>query len=606
MRARALAAAIAATLAACNRAVPAPVTSKLAASQPLPHAAATKPALLSSADVDARMRAQWEKAGVVPTAPASDAVWLRRAWLDVAGTIPPAEVTTRFLADAAADKRARMVDELVASPEWADHWTAYWDEVWMGRDVRAPNVDRGAFRSWLHASFARSAPWNEIVSELLTAIGRNSAGGPRKESEANDGTRAQPADVNGAVNWTLKYETNPQDMAGAASRTLLGVQIQCAQCHNHKTEKWTQADFQGFAAAFMRTRLVPIDAGNPMGAVKRVELRDLDRPAPRFGKMGDLQPIANATPRALDGTDLSAGETVRAALARWMTGPSNPWFARAFVNRMWGHFLGRGFVDPIDDLGSSTAPTAPDLLDALAADFVQSGYDVKHLVRVVVGSEVYALSAAPLAEATSKADPEAKLWERFRVMPLGPEELLNALIAATRLDAIVRSTGRLDLAEVRLRVKQRYGFLFDLDEQSDVEDYEGTIAQGLALLNGSVVATGASVLPGSALADVVGMPGDTTSDGQRIEALYVRVLCRPPTSWEIDRWTKFLADAQATADAPPPSKPAKPLRAGKPQQPDPLRGLGDRAGAFRANARVHAWEDVLWALLNSSEFVLNH
>jgi hypothetical protein len=173
---------------------------------PPPAAAAgapSKPPLVTSADVDARLRAEWQKAGVAPTPPADDATWLRRAWLDVLGTIPPAEATRRFLADSSPDKRTRLIDELLASHAWADHWTAYWDDVWMGRDARGPDVDRGAFRSWLHDAFARNLPWNEVVTQLLTATGRNSDGGPRRSSEENDGTRPSGVGVNGAVKWTL-------------------------------------------------------------------------------------------------------------------------------------------------------------------------------------------------------------------------------------------------------------------------------------------------------------------------------------------------------------------------------------------------------------------
>jgi hypothetical protein len=624
-----LAAMTAIALSACDRAA-----LRLTVPQPSPTPVeftivASRPPLMTPADVDALLRSEWQKVGVTPTPPADDSTWLRRAWLDVLGTIPPPEVTLRFLADRTADKRARAIDEMLASPLWADHWTAYWDEVWMGRDVRAPDVDRGAFRTWLHDSFARNVPWNELVTELLTATGRNSEGGPKRDSEANEGSGSVPAGVSGAVNWTLKYVETPQDMAGAASRTLLGVQIQCAQCHDHKTETWKQKDFQAFAAAFVRTRPVPLEGGNPMGMVRRVELRDLDHAAPRFAKMGDLDAIVKAHPTALDGTDLGGGEGggreggggeaggpegVRVALARWVTAPNNHWFAPALVNRVWGHFLGRGFVDPVDDIRPSNPASAPALLAALAADFRSSGYDVKHLVRVVVGTEGYARSAAPVADATAKADPETRLWERFRVTPLGPEELLNALVVATKLDLIVRATGRLDLAQVRFRVKQRYGFLFDVDEETDDSDYSGTIAQGLALLNGSVVTAGASSLPEGALAGVLAMPGD---DGAKIEALYVRTLSRLPTRNEVDTWTKFVADASVASDPPSPSAadagsqvqraPSKKAEKGQlGQQPDPLRGLQNRVGSERASARVRAYEDVLWALLNSSEFVLNH
>jgi hypothetical protein len=568
---------------------------------------------LTSRDVDAHLRAAWTQAGVTTSAPAADAVWLRRLWLDVLGTIPPPEVVVRFLADASPDRRARAIDEVLASPRWADHWTAYWDDVWMGQ-TRAPDVDRGAFRAWLHEAFARNAPWSEIVTGLLTATGANSQGGPQRDAVADEGAAAPVAGVNGAVNWTLRYRDTPQDMAGSASRTLLGVQIQCAQCHDHKTERWTQRDFQSFAAAFVRTRLAPLDDEKGMGQVRRVEVSDLGRPAPRFGamaKMADVAPIASAPPRALDGTSLDAPGGVRAALARWMTAAANPWFARAFVNRMWGHFLGRGFVDPVDDLRPSNPASAPELYEALATDFVASGFDVKHVVRVAVGSEAYALAASSPGEASAKADPDDKLWERFRVTPLGAEELFNALVAATGLDDVVRGTGRLDLAQIRFRVKQRYGFLFDVDEESAAADYEGTIAQALALLDGSVVTTGASVLPGSSLAAVLAAPGDDTA---KIESLYVRALSRMPRADETARWLRTIADAAAA----PPTERAAVVRArpdaaarapgggAKARAPDPLGGISMRAARGRADARTLAFEDLLWTLLNSSEFALNH
>jgi hypothetical protein len=600
---------------ACDRgAPPRSATPAFVASSP-PRVAPAPVALLTSADIDTRLRAEWRKAGVSPTRPADDATWLRRLWVDVGGTIPPGDVARRFLADRSEGKRGRAIDELLASSRWVAHWTAYWDDVWMGRGTRGPDVDAGAFRGWLHEVLARNAPWNDVVTQLLTATGRNSAGGAKRDAEANEGSTGAPEGVNGAVNWTLKYQEDPQDLAGAASRTLLGVQLQCAQCHDHKTEKWTQKDFERFAAIFTRTRLEPVDRGPPMGMVKRVDVSNLDHTAPRFAKkMVDIAAIAKAKPSTLDGTNLGDGDDVRAALARWVTAPSNPWFSRALVNRMWGHFLGRGFVDPVDDMRPSNPPVAPDLLDALAADFVAGGFDMKHLVRIIVGTEAYATAAGSLDAVSAKTDPEAKLWERFRVTPLGPEELLDAVIAATELDGIVQETGKLDLAQIRFRVKQRYGFLFDVDEESDQNDYEGTIAQGLALLNGSVVATGASALPGSTLSQVLAMPGD---DSAKIQELYLRTLSRSPTSAEIAQWAHFLeapgASDQATQGAPAAPKLTTPARHGekpansdKLRQPDPLRGLETRAANQRLDPRARAYEDMFWTLLNSSEFVFNH
>jgi hypothetical protein len=612
MKLRAIALSSVVAIAACDRGVHPPATP----ATPVATAPVTPPGptLLTSADVDAKVRAEWTKAGVTPTPAADDATWLRRAWLDVLGTVPPPEVVLRFLADTGKDRRARAVEAMLASPLWADHWTDYWDDVWMGRTTRAPIVDRGAFRAWLHAAMEKNEAWNTLVTELLTATGVNSEGGRVKDAYMADGKAAPAAGINGAVNWTLRYAETPQDMAGTASRTLLGVQIQCAQCHDHKTEKWKQTDFQAFAAAFTRTRFVPLDGGKAMGQIKRIEVRDLDHPAPRFsGKMAnvaDLDPIIKAQPTALDGTSFGGGDGVRGALAKWVTSPDNPWFARAFVNRMWGHFLGRGFVDPVDDLRPSNAPAAPAVLDALAADFVASGFDPKHLVRVIVGSEAYGLSAVPLDAASAKVDPETKLWERFRVTPMGPDEMLAALVSATRLDSVVRATGRLDLDQIRFKVKNYYGFLFDVDEESDAPDFEGTISQALQLLNGSVVGTGARVLPGSAVADVMAAPGD---DASKIEALYVRTLSRMPTADETAAWQQFLAASvaappDAPATPPPPAAPqaSKTAKGGKKKQPDPLGNLENRRTTPGENPRVRAFEDILWTLLNSSEFVLNH
>jgi Protein of unknown function (DUF1549) len=169
MRAHVLVVAAALAAGACDRdskpPPAAPPVAGMAAQVPSASAgaAAGPHGLMTSADVDARLRAEWQRAGVIPVTSADDATWLRRAWIDVLGTVPPPEEVRRFLADTAPDKRARSLDAMLASPRWADHWTAYWDDVLMGRDTRSPLVDRGAFRAWLHDAFARNVPWNEIV-----------------------------------------------------------------------------------------------------------------------------------------------------------------------------------------------------------------------------------------------------------------------------------------------------------------------------------------------------------------------------------------------------------------------------------------------------------
>lgn len=593
-----------AALAACGRPPGAP-----AAPAPAIHDAPAAPKqrtpALTSASIDATLREAWQSGGLTPAPRADDATFLRRAYVDVVGTIPPVEVTSAFVASTDPEKRKKLVDTLLASPDYAEHWMNYWDDVLMGREVKGPVVDRVAFRYWLRARFEANAPWDRVVRDLVSATGQNSIGGARVKlpqalamtvplgsavPKKGDDDAADLDRINGAVNWTLRFETSPQDLAGNASRIFLGVQIQCAQCHDHKTEKWTQADFRRFASAFLHARVEPVDK-KEKGVVRRVELVDIPRVAPRFAKQAEIAPIAKAKATALDGTDLEKGEGTRKALAAWMTGRDNPWFAKAFVNRMWGHFLGRGFYDPVDDMRAVNTPTLPALLDRIAADFVANDYDVAHLIRTICATEAYQLAAS----ANAKPDPENALWTRFHLVPLGPEELLNALVRATDLEAAAKKAGIQNMDQLRLQLVRQYAFLFDLDETTDVPDYSGTVTQALSLLNGQLVGQGARAVPGSAVGDVLARPGD---DASKIDALVMRVLSRSPTDAERTKWVNHVQIAART-----PRSTIPPAKRGGPGA-GPLGRLGNKVPP--ASARRAAYEDVVWALLNSSEFVFNH
>ncbi len=613
---------------------------------PLPPVASARPPspppplAFSSSDIDRMIRAEWVKAKVTPAPPADDARWLRRVYVDVVGTLPPPDVVTAFLADASADKRARMVDRLLDSAAYAEHWTNYWDDLLMGQTL-GQDLDRAAFRAWLHDRFAGNEPWNKLVYELLTARGQNSVGGPRNvaamaavASSATMGSGENAPDrsdagtegeINGAVNWLLKFQANPEDMAGSTSRTFLGVQIQCAQCHDHKTEKWKQTDFRSFAACFARTRAQPIDKGKVTG-IRRVEVEDIGRPLPRYVGNPELAPVALSPPKTLDGADLSKAPNARAALAEWITAPNNPWFAKATVNRMWGHFLGRGFVDPVDDLRPSNPATMPELLDKISDDFTAHGYDLKRLVRLIALSEVYQLSAQKPAGVSPDSLREGdRSWARFRLAPLGPEELLNAILEATDVEGTLRRSGRPNLLAIRAQLFRQYSFLFDVDEEFEQTDFEGTVSQALALLNGSLVGGGTNSLPGGALGQILAAHGD---DADKVRALYLRTLSRPPSQAELDDWTRYVADARnAPADSPPaaasatPGAPAPPLLPPPSAKGKPGKGKNNPGGPGRIPAlealeardaervvdpRRLAYEDLFWTLLNSSEFIFNH
>jgi hypothetical protein len=576
-----------------------PVASEPSAA-PAGSAAPAAATALTPQEVDGAIREAWTREGLTAAPTTDDARFFRRLSVDVLGIIPTPDETLAFLNDRAPDKRRRAVEAMLASPRYAEHWTNYWDRVLLGREVRNNLVDRGAFRAWIGQEFAANAPWNKLVFDLMTATGQNR---PAEEGKTEG--------VNGAVNWVLKYRDTPADLSGAASRVFLGVQIQCAQCHDHKTEKWKTEDFRHLTACFMQTKGNVLDKESKQ---KVVEVKDVDRPikAPKKAVMNGANEYAAATPAALDGTDFSASPNRRQALASWLTAPQNPWFARAFVNRLWGEFLGRGFVDPVDDFRDSNPPVMPELLDKIAADFVAGGYDVKRLIRLITTTEVYQRStAAPVA---GKAPAEARYWSRFRLAPLGPDELLDSLVAATRMDDLLARQNADKLDQIRMQMRRQFTVLFDVDEDEDDDQFSGTIPQVLMLLNGRLTTAGSSAVPGSALADILAMPG---GDELKIKALYLRTLSREPTGDETARWMAFLtapreAVRKAPAAPPPDTAPAgkgkKGGGKGKKMARDPLERLDrtQQKGLSATDARKQAFEDLFWVLLNSSEFSFNH
>jgi len=569
---------------------PAQVTSN---STPEPGAssalAPAKPAPLAASEVDRMLGALWEKEKIAPTPLIDDTRFLRRVSLDLRGVIPSPEEIEKYLAQPAAERRQKAVDAMLEGPRFANHWTNYWDRVLMGRDTKNAIIDRVAFRGWVHQKLAANAPWDRLVYELVTATGQN---------RADDGDTSK---VNGAVNWLLKYRDSPADLTGATSRVFLGVQIQCAQCHDHKTEKWKTEDFQKLAACFMQTRGELVDRE---GRQKRFDVVDVDKvPRGPARKNPMMAPYITAKPGAIDGTDFSASPNRRQALGSWLTSPKNPWFAQAIVNRMWGHFFGRGVVDPVDDFRESNPPVAPELLARVAEDFVAQGHDLKKLMKLLVSTQAYQRAPAPRAENPA----QGRLWARYRLMPLGPDELLDSLVAATKVDALLARSNEDELDRIRMQVRNQFNTLFDVDEEDPNDDFDGTIPQALMLLNGRVTNAGSSALPGTALAEVLALPG---GDDVKIKALYLRTLSREPASDEVARWVAFLdAPREAVHTAGPAPEPRAKGKGKKNQRPDPLAAVDRQAkkGPRGADeARRQAYEDLLWALLNSSEFYFNH
>lgn len=567
----------AAALAACGHSAAPAVTPLATPASSVAKAPSVRPAVER---IDAELAQAWKRRAVEPAPAADDATFLRRVTLDLAGTIPRSQDVLAFLADKSADKRDRAIERLLASREFVEHWTNYWDAALLGIKV-GNRVDRAAFRAWLRERIAANVPWNQLVYELLTAEGKSSPGGSRKDRnlavvdtdmslplDAADDGQKQAAGVNGAANFLLKFVDAPADYPSTVSRVFLGVQIQCAQCHDHKTEAWKQTDFQKFAAGALHFKLEADKAAD--GDIQVTDVKDSAKIFQRVAKDPDAAAIAKAQPTALDGVVLAKGDKTRAAFASWITAKDSPYFARAYVNRIWGHLFGRGFVDPVDDIRPSNAAQAPELFDLVTRELVAGGYDTRRLLGTLVRTRAYGLSAQR-AQSSAGGAKDIELFSSFRLVPLGPTELLGALSTATDFEGAQKKKG--NLAQAKLALVRSFQTLFDVDEEFESERFEGSLAQTLTLLNGGTIAQATTAAKGTALGAIL---EQHSGDRARLEALYVRVLSRPPTAAEITRGTAFVESQRKSA------------------------------GGAAKKSDASAYGDLLFALLNSSEFFFNH
>ncbi len=338
---------IAALLAACGHAPPGNPAAPVRAAAPAP---AVHRSYGAAERIDAELEAAWKMRALTPAPRADDATFLRRVTLDLTGTIPTPAQVEQYLADAAPDKAGRAIDRLLASAEYVEHWTNYWDSVLLGLKVPA-RVDRAAFRAWLRERIAANTPWDQLVYQLLTAEGVSSPGGTRRERamavaervvsspvDSDDQGDEQAAGVNGAVNFVVKFSEAPADYPSTVSRVFLGLQIQCAQCHDHKTEAWKQTDFQKFAAGALHYKASQANAlaspRMPSNAMNVIDVKDSAKVFGRVAKDPELRAIASAQATGLDGVLLEKGDRTRAAFAAWITAKDSPYFAKAYVNRM--------------------------------------------------------------------------------------------------------------------------------------------------------------------------------------------------------------------------------------------------------------------------------
>jgi hypothetical protein len=492
--------------------------------------------------IDTEIAAAWMREKITPAKPASDAEFLRRVHLDLVGTIPTYEETTAFLESHEGNKRELLVDRLLADPRFAQHQADIWDMLLFGRHPPGYDTDkREGFQTWLRGRFEKNIAYDVWARELLKAEGNSSE--------------------NGAL-YFVQYRNAPEDANEAISQTFLGVQLHCARCHDHPFEKWTQREFFGMAAFFVRLEVVQVGKkGNETTyAIGERNTGDIQFTGSAKeatpGKKGE--PVK---PKFLAGDVLKEPEAPAAAkearfpankmppkptfsrkdqLADWITRPDNPYFARAIANRLWAQYMGRGIVHPVDNLSPTNKPTHPALLDELAKAMVAQKFDLKWYVRELVNSKTYQLSSAGAGE------PMPTLFQHARSRPLSAEELTDAWRIATGYAATEKATGGKKAGTDRFRpLVGGYVLRFFGAPNTGTGEFQGGLHEHLFLNNGPLIQM-ISAGKGSLEEFVADKAKPIDS---RVDRLFLATLNRPPSGKERVKFTKFLTDGGTPADA---------------------------------------------------------
>lgn len=493
-------------------------------------------------EADKLIYTRLEALGLLPSVQCSDAEFLRRSTLDSIGRLPTAAEAAAFLAEPSPDKRSQWIVKILADSNYADHWAVKWG------DLIRPNPSRVGVKPvylldlWLRDTFRRNVPYDGMVRELLTAQG--------------------DTHQNGAL-AVVRDKRDPVDAGGFVSQIFLGVRLECAKCHHHPSEKWTQEDYYQLAGFFGKMRSRGQGISTPISGEAELWWYDPS------GK-GVTHPITEAPmiPKAPDGPEFpyKAGVDPRKQLVEWLVSPGNPFFAKAIVNRIWGEFLGKGIVDPVDDFRASNPPSNPELLDWLAADFTAHGYDLKHLMRRIMETAAYQRSTLP--NATNVADQRNFAHALRRRLP-----------AEVLLDAVGDLTGNRDTLgglPPGARAVQAWNHKLSSDfmdafgrpnaslECPCERERKPTVVQSLHLMNSSNLQTKLT----SAKGRVATWAASAKAPDEVVREIYLAAYSREPDPTEL------------------------------------LTALGhlSREGI----AKGESVQDLVWTLVNTAEFVFNH
>jgi len=504
--------------------------------------------------IDAEIAAAWSKQNITPAPPASDAEFLRRVCLDLTGVIPTYDETVAFLNDKSANKRQQLIDRLLDDPRYAQHQADLWDLILFGRNPPGYDTDkRDGIQRWLREQFAQNRPYDEWVRELLKAEGNSAEQGPPL--------------------YYVQYRNQPEDLNEVVTQTFLGVQLQCARCHDHPYEEWTQLDFYGMAAFFARLQVV--QAGKLDGLTKFMIGEKSTGDVLFTGPAKDQQPGKKGDPvkpKFLLGEPLAEPElpkdfkepklennkpppapqfSRKDQLAEWVTAESNPFFAKAIANRIWAQHFGRGIVHPVDNMSPSNAPSHPALLDALAKWLVEHKFDLKAYIRELVSSQTYQvgqtfLSARQAGKPAPLTEAQPLWFQHARSRPLSAEELAESWRVATGYDLAVKPKAN-EKKPSRFRpLESGYMLRFFGQPNNGVGEFQGGLAEHLYLNNGpmgNLIVTGEG-----SLFDAIAK-SDQPWEG-RIDRLFLQTLNRPPTSDEREKLAALIGgDEERLRDA---------------------------------------------------------
>jgi hypothetical protein len=505
--------------------------------------------------IDDEILAKLQTLRMNPSPVCDDLAFLRRAYLDLIGTLPTAQEAKAFAADASPDKRARVIDGLLERPEYADFWALKWSDLLRNEERTLDRKGVQGFHHWIRQNIAQNKPLDQFVREMLTARGSTYLNPPANYYRAN-----RDAVTRGE----------------ATAQLFLGVRLQCAQCHNHPFDRWTQDDYYGWADVFGRVgykvlenrRTDTNDSHEFIGEQIVYESSAGDIKDPRGGDRAVHPKLLSTSGSLSDDQDRLD------AMAAWITSPENPYFARSQVNRIWFHLMGRGLVDPVDDFRPTNPPSHPKLLDRLARDFVDHHFDVRHVIRTIMTSSAYALSSSPN---DTNGDDETNY---SHVLPrrLTAEQLLDAQHQAIGVEAefagYPRGTRAIQVTGVRVthrraepRPTMADNFLTTFGKPPRLlvceceRSGETTLGQTFQLISGPEISQ-LIAAPDNRIGQLL---KDGKSDAQIVEELYWSALTRPPMG----------AEGAALTDH--------------------VKNSTDRRTAI---------EDVAWAILNAKEFVL--